>query len=198
MKVSKRLAIMAAAVGAGVGFGSQARAATYYWDVDAGAGFGTGSGTVSWLTNNWTTDATGAAAVGAWAQGNDAVFDAGSGAYTVAPSTATPIVANGLYFQQGTVSLILATASDNPGLHLRNGIAVPTVSVASGAVGLINTYKVVAPIGFNKTGDGLLSFGGSSTVGNLDVRGAIGVKEGTRAAERSAANPAPTERTGSA
>jgi len=94
-----------------IAFGGTAiQAATYYWDLNGpttGAGGPTPSGT--WdigTTMNWSTDSAGGVATSAWANGNDAVFSAGTdatGAFSITLS-GSPTAGN-LTVEEGAVTI---------------------------------------------------------------------------------------------
>ncbi len=107
------------------------RAATLYWDANGTASAGgapSGAGAVptgTWGTDAfWTSDSSGGSATGSYAAGSDVVFAAGTdgGAYTV--NLAGSQSANSVLFQDGTVTLLGAAASDT--LTMANGGAITT------------------------------------------------------------------------
>jgi fibronectin-binding autotransporter adhesin len=95
--------------------GTSVQAATYYWDINgptAGAGGSTPSGTWDFAaTQNWSTNSAGEAATIAWANGNDAIFSAGSdatGAFVVELSVNATV--GNLTAQEGAITIAGGTA----------------------------------------------------------------------------------------
>ena len=140
-----------------------AHAVDLYWDINsiiAGSGGPTPSG--SWgtaLTSNWNTDSTGGAGTFQSTTATDDLhFSAGTdatGAYTV--TTSGNKLANNIFFDEGTVTISPATASQ-------------TLTLSSGA-SITNSSGNLATIGIDVVGTSTLSVLGANSVSFARVSG---------------------------
>ncbi|MDR3459626.1 MAG: HYR domain-containing protein, partial [Verrucomicrobiae bacterium] len=140
------------------------QAANLYWDINgtnAGAGGSSPSGSWDTTTANWNTSSAGTAAAGVWADGNTAVFSAGSdatGSYGITlTGTESPA---GVIFEDGTGTL-------TGGTLLLTGAG--TISVNPTIKGIIAS-PITGTVGLTKAGAGELvlqannSFSGGLTL----------------------------------
>lgn len=154
---------LAATAGFALMSASQIQAQSLYWDAN-GTTTGTGAtSTSTWDTtlSNWSTDSTGVAAPGLWADGNIAVFSAGTdgtGIQTITVSgTINPL---GITVEEGAVNLSGGT------LDLGGDV----VSVATGTSSI---SSVVSGSGIlTKSGGGTLILSGSNTFTGTMTTGA--------------------------
>ena len=124
---------------------------TLYWDTN-GASAGSGNSAANWGGSNWTTDATGSSATGAWTNGSAAVFSAGTdgtGSWAVTIDAASTFTVSSLLFKEvadtrtingGTLNIggatINSTANGTGDPGGNNGRDVNINSVLTGTGGL--------------------------------------------------------------
>ena len=135
-------------------------AATKYWDIDGttpGAGGDAPAGT--WNTGgnaNWTSSSAGTTAPTTWADGDDAVFSAGTNAtniFTITlDNTASPPVQNAgnLTVEEGNV-----TIAADPGIYLNVGGGVAGKGIINVATGLNLTISAELDSTYASVGDDL-------------------------------------------
>tara|TARA_R100000027_G_scaffold2734_8_gene2695 strand:- start:16419 stop:17576 length:1158 start_codon:yes stop_codon:yes gene_type:complete len=107
--------------------------AQLYWDTN-GATAGAGNpadGTWDAATTNWSTDSSGSIATGAYVEGSDVVFSAGSDAATANITVSGTQSVSSLSIEEGDVTI--------GGNNIDDSSGTVTVSVASGASGTINS-----------------------------------------------------------
>ncbi len=163
------------------------QAAIKYWDIDdstPGAGGDAPSGT--WNTGgiaNWTTSSTGSSGATTWADGDDAVFSAGTNAtnifsVTLDNSVSPPVQnAGNLTVEEGAV-----TIGGDPGTYLNIGGGIAGKGIINIAGGLNATISAeldstYAAMGddtgqLTKTGTGTLTLSGANFIGSTFVMAA--------------------------
>ena len=118
---------------------SEASAASKWWDID-GAGAGTATPTGNWntATANWTTDSTGGSAGTTWANGDAAIFSAGTnvatGVFTVTTTAAQS--ASSILVEEGTVQHAGTST---------NTLTTPSLTINSGATFSVSTALSFTP-----------------------------------------------------
>jgi len=135
-----------------------AKAAILYWDSN---GTTVGAGTTptgNWLTSNfWGSSLDGTTSTGAWTDGNDAVFSAGTdatGASTITITAGSNVSAVSLTFEEGTVT-VGGSTNNNLTLTGTGNITVNSGSFAE--IGNGTTMNLAGTVGITKLGAGTLS-----------------------------------------
>src|SRR5688572_17222065 len=133
-------ALRAATITAMIGFGASVDAAPLYWDSNGITG-GTSNVGGTWGTDAfWTSNSAGTTATGAWVTDSTAVFSAGTNGGTFTVSVSGTQQADGLTFEEGTLTL---QAAGGGGDITLSG-ATPTITVGSGTAN--RNVRINAPI----------------------------------------------------